>query len=220
MRMIERWFPCAEVSVASAGGWGTGNSEAGLFTWFAKRPLAQAKAAVLTSLLPWPDDEAEQRRLQDLVRRSMTGYDTARTEIELELVKHYDGDVPTVLDPFSGRGMIPLEAARLGARAFGVDYSPMATLASQLLAEYPMRDWSEEPELPFKEAPQPGFDRLADDVRTVLDVITSRYEESVRDLYPQHNGSAPWGYVWAVTLPCQECGRRFPLTGSLAPLLQ
>ena len=25
----------------------------------------------------------------------------------------------------------------------------------------------------------------------------------------------PWGYVWATTLPCQECGRRFPLTGSL-----
>ncbi len=80
MRMIERWFPCAEVSHASAGGWGTGNSEAGLFTWFAKRPLAQAKAAVLTSLMPWPEDESEQRRLQDLVRRSMTGYDAARTE--------------------------------------------------------------------------------------------------------------------------------------------
>src|SRR4051794_25090432 len=59
MRMIERWFPCAEVSEQSGKGWGTGNSEKALFTWFAARPLAQAKAAVLTSLLPWPDDEAE-----------------------------------------------------------------------------------------------------------------------------------------------------------------
>lgn len=140
MRMIERWFPCAEVSHASAKGWGTGNSEAGLFTWFAKRPLAQAKAAVLTSLLPWPEEEAEQHRLQELVRRSMTGYDAARTEIEQELIRYY-GEVPAVLDPFSGRGMIPLEAARLGTRSYGIDYSPMATLASQLLAEYPMRDW-------------------------------------------------------------------------------
>ena len=56
MRMIERWFPCQEVSDASAAGWGTGNAEANIFTWFAKRPLAQAKAAVITSLLPWPDD--------------------------------------------------------------------------------------------------------------------------------------------------------------------
>ena len=30
-----------------------------------------------------------------------------------------------------------------------------------------------------------------------------------------HDGKQPWGYLWAVTLPCQECGRRFPLTGSL-----
>lgn len=51
-RMIERWFPCQEVSENSEGGWGSGNTEANLFTWFAKRPLSQAKAAVLTSLLP------------------------------------------------------------------------------------------------------------------------------------------------------------------------
>jgi len=214
VRMIERWFPCAEVSHASAGGWGTGNSEAGLFTWFAKRPLAQAKAAVLTSLLPWPEEETEQRRLQDLVRRAMTGYDTARTEIETELIKHYGG-VPAVLDPFSGRGMIPLEAARLGAQAYGIDYSPMATLASQLLAEYPLRNWSSEPDLPFEGAAQPGFDRLADDVRAVLDEVTRRWEQSVTRFYPKHGSRVPWGYVWAVTLPCQECGRRFPLTGNL-----
>ena len=39
-----------------------------MFTWFAARPPAQAKAAVITSVLPWPDDEKEQRRLQELVR--------------------------------------------------------------------------------------------------------------------------------------------------------
>ena len=81
MRMIERWFPCAEVSEASGSGWGSGKQEKNLFTWFAARPLAQAKAAVLTSLLPWPDDEPEQRRLQDLVRRAMTGRDAAHAEL-------------------------------------------------------------------------------------------------------------------------------------------
>ncbi len=129
-------------------------------------------------------------------------------------MKHY-GEAPAVLDPFSGRGMIPLESARAGARAFGIDYSPMATLASQLLAEYPLRDWSGEPDLPFDGGAQPGFDRLADDVRAVLDEVTRRYEKSVAEFYPQHDGQAPWGYLWAVTLPCQECGGRFPLTGSL-----
>ena len=45
-----------------SAGWGSGNSEKNMFSWFAGRPLAQAKAAVLTSLLPWPDDAQEQRR--------------------------------------------------------------------------------------------------------------------------------------------------------------
>jgi putative DNA methylase len=214
MRMIERWFPCAEVSAASGSGWGTGNSEAGLFTWFAKRPLAQAKAAVLTSLLIWPDDEVEQRRLQDLVRLAMVSYDSARSEIESELVKSY-GHVPTVLDPFSGRGMIPLEAARLGVEAHGIDYSPVATLASRLLADYPMRDWSREPGLPFLGAVAPGLHRLADDVRQVLEEVGRRFAEEMRPFYPSPPGVQTWGHIWAVTLPCQECGRRFPLTGNL-----
>ncbi len=42
-RMIERWFPCQEVSENSKTGWGSGNSEKELFTWFAGRPTAQAK---------------------------------------------------------------------------------------------------------------------------------------------------------------------------------
>jgi putative DNA methylase len=85
-RMIERWFPTAEVSANSETGWGSGNQERNLFTWFAARPTAQAKAAVICSLLPWPESSAEQRRLQSLVRKAMTGrygaWDELRSEIE------------------------------------------------------------------------------------------------------------------------------------------
>lgn len=214
--MIERWFPCAEVSAASGSGWGSGKSEKALFTWFAARPLAQAKAAVLTSLLPWPEDEAEQRRLQDLVRRAMTGRDAAHGEVVAELAKTHPHGAST-LDPFSGRAMIPLEAARIGARAHGVDYSPVATVAGRLLAEYPLRDWDGEPELPFGEQKTLGTrnERLLDDVRRVLEEVGRRYEQAMGEVYPEVDGVRPWGYLWAVTLPCQECGNRFPLTGSL-----
>ena len=44
--MIERWFPCAEVSEAAESGWGSGKSEKALFTWFAARPLAQLNSMV------------------------------------------------------------------------------------------------------------------------------------------------------------------------------
>jgi adenine-specific DNA methylase len=213
--MIERWFPCTEVSEASASGWGSGRSEKALFTWFAARPLAQAKAAVVTSLLPWPDDEIEQRRLQDLVRRAMTGKDAANAELRAEIEKaHPDG--ASMLDPFSGRAMIPLEAARLGVAAHGIDYSPVAVLAGQLLADYPLRDWRGEPYLPLSPADVLSPSRLLDDVAGVLRLVGERYIEQMRSFYsPASDGEFPWGYVWATTLPCQECGRRFPLTGSL-----
>jgi len=105
-----------------------------------------------------------------------------------------------------------------------VDYSPVATLAGQLLADFPLRDWSEEPSLPFghQDAFSVSASRLLDDVRAFLDEVGRRYARSMSDAYPLVKGRQPWGYLWAVTLPCQECGNRFPVTGSLVlrhPLL-
>lgn len=218
-RMIERWFPCAEVSDACSESWGSGNTESSLWVWFAKRPVAQAKAAVLTSLLPWPDDEAEQRDLQDLVRKALKGHTEGANEIQAILEKEY-GRPPRVLDPFSGRAMIPLEAGRLQAEAFGIDYSPFAALGGSLLADFPFRDWSEEPSLPFPKADGPlalegDEERIVTDVEIFLREVGRRFRESMDEFYPKSGGSYPWGYLWASSLPCQECGRRFPLVGEL-----
>ena len=197
-RMIERWFPCAEVSKQSAKGWGRGFAEKSLFTWFASRPLAQAKAAAICSLLPWPDSKEEQEHLKALVREAMTDYDAANSELREELAKHYP-DGAKLCDPFSGRAMIPLEAARLGIQAWGIDYSPVATLAGMLLADYPMRNWDNEPDLPID-----GYDRhktkyfaeprLLRDVRFVLDLVGDRYETAMDEFYPKIDGKRPWGY--------------------------
>lgn len=226
-RMIERWFPCAEVSEASMAGWGSGNTEASLWVWFAKRPTAQAKAAVLTSLLPWPDDEAEQKELQKAVRgvlgirdpktlrdASMTNGPLQRIREALERA-HPAG--ARVLDPFSGRAMIPLEAGRLGVSAEGIDYSPFAALGGALLAEIPFQNWADEPPLPFDEHSDEMLagSRIERDVELFLAEVGRRYTASMAEFYPPHNGKQPWGYLWASTLPCQECGNRFPLVGEL-----
>ena len=218
-RLIERWFPCADVTANAKSGWGSGGSEKRLFTWFAARPLAQAKAAVICSLLPWPEEVAEQRRVCDLIRKAMESRDAAHGELVDELVRHYP-DGAAVLDTFSGRATIPLEAARLGVTAWGIDYSPVATLAGTLLADYPLRDWSSEPPLQFDS--YEAFDRerwteprLLRDVRFVLDLIGDRYEAAMDTFYPVVNDKRPWGYLWAITLPCVGCGRRFPLTANL-----
>jgi putative DNA methylase len=224
-RMIERWFPCTEVSDASMSGWGSGNTEASLWVWFAKRPTAQAKAAVLASLLPWPEDELGQQDLQKAVRAVVSAGTSAAlrapnvrdayAQITDALHAAYPGGAQ-VLDPFSGRAMIPLEAGRLRVHAEGLDYSPFAALGGSLLAEIPFQDWSAEPPLPFAGGSNTiTDDRLGPDVEAFLSEVGRRYVASMAVFYPKHDGTYPWGYLWASTLPCEECGNRFPLVGEL-----
>jgi putative DNA methylase len=243
-RLIDIWFPCPEVDIAVGTPVGSGLSEKALFTWFASRPIAQARAAVLCSLLP---DTTENRA--DIKTAVLTGDESAMKRLRGRIAEQYGSKPPVVLDMFSGRGILPLEAARAGASAIGTDLSPVATLAGRLLADYPLRDWSAEPLLPY--SPANGLDdeedaalarrrprtrkptgaastfeglegfaepRLLADVRTVLAEVGRRVAAEVAHLYagnPSRGGQVPWAYLWAVTIPCDACKRRFPLIGSM-----
>jgi putative DNA methylase len=128
--MIDRWFPCDVVDRAVGTSEGSGRSEKAILTWFASRPVAQARAAVLTALLD--DDPA----LQPVVEAAiLEGRRVVIDELVEAIRKRYEDRPPVVLDVFSGRGMIPLEAARFGATAVGLDLSPVATLGGRLLAD-------------------------------------------------------------------------------------
>ncbi|MEU2727727.1 hypothetical protein [Streptomyces griseoviridis] len=204
---------------------GSGLSEKALFTWFASRPIAQARAAVLTALLPNKND------LHEVVCDAVTTGDAKTFEhLAAHIREDYPHGPPVVLDMFSGRGIIPLEASRLGFTTAALDLSSVATLATKLLTVYPMIDWSEEPSLPFEleqlhESKEPQLfqgeeieePRLVSDVRSLLFEVGKRAAEAVKDLYPNSpDGSVPWGYLWAVSIPCDNCGVRFPLVGSMA----
>lgn len=229
-RMIDTWFPCREVDRAVKTPAGSGLSEKGLFTWFASRPIAQARAAVLCALLP---DDVENRT--DIRAAVEFGDPKALERLRGRIVDHYGSKPPVVLDVFSGRGIIPLEAARLGVTSIGTDLSPVATLAGRLLADFPLRDWSTEAPLPRQWSNGPPSDadssedhtlfasgtgepRLVHDVRVVLAEVGRRVAYEVAPMYPGNearNGELPWSYLWAVTIPCDRCKRRFPLIGSM-----
>ena len=247
-RLIDTWFPCPEVDTAVGTPEGSGRSEKALFTWFASRPIAQARAAVLCSLLP---DTPENRA--DIKAVVLSGDEATMTRLRARIAEQYGTKPAVLLDMFSGRGIIPLEAARAGTSAIGADLSPVATLAGRLLADYPLRDWSAEPPLPYTPAHDLGGDddemdavpasarrgnhklmraepmfegmegfagepRLLADVRTVLSEVGRRVAAEVEPLYPGNparDGEVPWAYLWAITMPCDGCGRRFPLIGSM-----
>ncbi len=218
-RMIDQWFPCAEVDVAVGTPAGSGRSEKALFTWFASRPIAQARAAILTTLLPDLHD------LRVDVRAAIkSGDEGALSRLRAAIATQYPAGRPVVLDIFSGRGIIPLEAARVNAVAVGTDLSPVATLGGRLLGDFPLRDWSAEPPLPFSAAANGHRNRLFDqpeprllaDVRTVTREVGRRVADAVADYYKQPGDkSFPWAYLWAITIPCDQCHRCFPLVGSM-----
>jgi putative DNA methylase len=57
--------------------------------------------------------------------------------------------------------------------------------------------------------------KLVRDVRILLDEIGRRHEQSMDEFYPKNaRGERPWGYLWAQTMPCDECRHRFPVIGS------
>lgn len=214
-RLIDYWFPCTAVDEAVGTPAGSGRSEKAIFPWFASRPIAQARAAVLTTLLP--NDDGLRQWVEAAVR---TGSYEAFARLEDCIRDNYDGRTPVMVDIFSGRGILPLEAGRVGVTAVGTDLSPVATLAGRLLADWALRDWSSEPPLPFtSEEPTkldfPGADRLVSDVRVLHEEIARRTREGLSEFYPVNpDGRRPWGYLWTVSMPCDQCRRRFPLIGS------
>ena len=218
-RMIDRWFPVSAVDVACGTTAGSGKVEKAIFPWFASRPIAQARAAALTALLPFAD-----HLKADIDSAVRHGRPDAIARLNSLVIESYGGRAPIVLDMFSGRGLIPLEAGRAGAKAIGTDLSPVAVLAGRLLTDYPARDWRAEPPLPFpidvdndsRLLQNDGVDRLSEDVRAYLSEIGRRSAASLEAYFPRNEANVfPWGYVWAITIPCDECKRRFPLVGSL-----
>lgn len=217
-KLIDAWFPCAAVDEACGNSAGSGQIEKAIFTWFASRPIAQARAAVATALLPDGPD------VRPLVEAAIRGDRGAIDKLADVVAGLYPDGRPVVLDVFSGRGMIALEAGRLGATAVGLDLSPVATLAGRILADYPLRDWSSEPPLLWAATQdagkalfeEDGRPRLISDLGRFLAEVGRRVQAAMESYYPKNpNGSFPWGYLWAISIPCDGCGRRFPLLGSL-----
>jgi putative DNA methylase len=217
-KTIDTWFPCAAVDEACGNSAGSGKNEKAIFTWFASRPIAQARAAVATALLPDCTDT------RSLIDAAVGGDRGAIGKLADAVHAHYPNGRPVVLDIFSGRGIIPLEAARLGATAVGLDLSPVATLAGRILADYALRDWSAEPPLPWTVEQDrdevlflmEGRPRMITDLEIFLAEIGRRTRAAVEPYYPRNpDGTFPWGYLWAISIPCDGCERRFPLLGSL-----
>ena len=101
---------------------------------------------------------------------------------------HY---APPVLDPFAGGGSIPLEAQRLGLRAYASDLNPVPVLINKALIEIPPKFAGMPPVNPdaqkgrLKNKEWRGAKGLAEDVRYYGEWMRDEAEKRIGHLYPK-----------------------------------
>lgn len=135
-----------------------------------------------------------------------------RVRFRLETKQLPDADIvnaflaehaPPVLDPFAGGGSIPLEAQRLGLRAYASDLNPVPVLINKALIEIPPRFSGQSPVNPVShesgaatkekgkqskklvEHEWPGGKGLAEDVRYYGQWLRDEAEKRIGTLYPR-----------------------------------
>ncbi|MCZ2110658.1 MAG: DUF1156 domain-containing protein [Dehalococcoidia bacterium] len=123
-----------------------------LHLWWARRPLAAARAVIWASLVDDPSadptlspeqQETERTRLfgilERLVKWENSNDPTVLGEAKAEIDRCFPEGPPPILDPFGGGGAIPLEAERLGLDARSGDLNPVAVLIQRAMIEIPPR---------------------------------------------------------------------------------
>ncbi|TAP44623.1 DUF1156 domain-containing protein [Arthrobacter sp. S39] len=145
--------------------------------WWARRPLATARAVLFAQLVDDPSENAseyreegmrreeldvnayverrvsaERARLFALIER-MVDWDNLNDtalfkQVRAEIMRSTDGKPPAIFDPFAGGGTIPLEAQRLGLQSHASDLNPVAVLINKALIEIPPKFANHAPVFP------------------------------------------------------------------------
>jgi len=216
-----------------------------LHLWWAPRPLATCRAVIFASLVDdpsahpeqFPSEDAqtvERERLFDIIRNFVKWENINNVAVlnaaRAEILRSTGGNPPPLLDPFCGGGSIPIEAARLGLRAFGSDLNPVPVLITKGLIEIPPRFAGKPPVNPMSRKGVgagegwAGVHGLAEDLRFYGRWMRDEANERIGPLYPkirlteeQGSGEATviaWLWARTVTCPNPACSAQMPLVRS------
>lgn len=220
-RLIEDSLPLGEISEFSAKEKSIRHGHIStLHLWWARRPLAAARAATMAALLPAPRNDEERKTFHKLITDNLDwelGKQPQKLVDHLRAIMKEHGVVnaPKTLDPFSGGGALPLEAERLGAEAFATDLNPVAHLIELATLYYPQRFAHLRSER-TNEDKLLGRSRLASEVERWGKVVQERASEDIEKFYRADKKDEPLFYIWARTVRCSNpaCNVEIPLIGS------
>jgi putative DNA methylase len=148
--------------------------------------------AVIAELVKWENSNNEivLNRARWEIARSVAwglGEEPPSREDGRAILAYLQAKAPPVYDPFCGGGSIPLEAQRLGLRAYGSDLNPVAVLISKALVEIPPKFAGRPPVHPGRDLHKRyrGAQGLAEDVRFYGQWMRDEAEKRIGHLYPK-----------------------------------
>ena len=177
-----------------------------LHLWWARRPLAAARAVIWSSLVDDPSEHSEQfpteeeqnkerqrlfAILEELVKWENSNDPEILDAAKAEILRSTGNNPPPLLDPFAGGGAIPLEAQRLGLEAHAHDLNPVAVMINKAMIEIPPKFAGQAPVNPDARARLDAADGwtgakgLAEDVRYYGEWMKQQAFKKIGHLYPK-----------------------------------
>lgn len=180
---------------------------------------------VIERLVPWEasrDEVVLNEARWEIARSVAWGLDEAPPpkNDSKAILSYLQTKAPPVYDPFSGGGSIPLEAQRLGLRAYGSDLNPVAVLIGKALVEIPPKFAGSPPLNPKAQAElergcwnAKGAQGLADDIRYYGQWMRDEAENRIGHCYPKAklaDGSEATviAWLWARTVRSRDPGAK------------
>ena len=215
-----------------------------LHLWWARRPLATARAVIWSTLVDDPSSHPEQfpteeeqgkerqrlfKILEDLVVWENSNNQDVLNAARAEILKSTNNNPPELLDPFAGGGAIPLEAQRLGLKAHAHDLNPVAVMLNKAMIEIPSRFANMPPVNPDDRiSTQKDIwvraDGLAADIKYYGKWMKQEAFKKIGSLYPKVRVPESLGggyatviaWIWARTAKCPNptCQCNMPLASS------
>ena len=206
-----------------------------LHLYWARRPLATARAVLFASLIDDPSEnpekfptpesqEMERKRLFEIIGKLVQWENSNNEELFAEAFKEIKNcvgeNLPAVFDPFAGGGTIPLEAQRLGLNSFANDLNPVAIMINKAMTEIPAKFKNLPPINPNADKKllggYHGAEGLAEDILYYGKILKQRAFEKIGNLYPKIDGKTVIAWLWARTVTCSNpaCGCQMPLVHS------
>lgn len=244
-KLIEVALPLDDINAASAREKSIRHGHPStLHLWWARRPLAAARAVIWSSLVddpsahpeefPTVEEQAAERErlfgiLRELVVWENSNNDRVLKAAKAEIKRSMGDELPPLLDPFAGGGAIPLEAQRLGLKAYAQDLNPVAVTINKAMIEIPplfADKFAVNPEARGKltNGGWSGNAGLAADVKYYGTWMKEEAARRIGHMYPKVRVPAEQGggeatviaWLWARTVKCPNpaCGHEAILVRS------